>query len=123
VVARRPDWLPAKEHLARSLLGSDPRAAAALWAELAVLSPADPYVLFNHGSTLARFDPLRAVAVLTAATRSDPANADAWNNLGNALLTLGRHDEAVAAYRRCLQIAPDHPVATANLRSLAAPPE
>jgi Flp pilus assembly protein TadD len=88
-----------------------------------VLSPADPYVLFNHGSTLARFDPLRAVAVLTAATRSDPANADAWNNLGNALLTLGRHDEAVAAYRRCLQIAPDHPVATANLRSLAAPPE
>ena len=121
VVARRPDSLSAKEHLARSLLDADPRAAAALWAELVAATPADPYVLFNHGSALARFDPAAAVEVLTAAIAADPTNADASNNHGNALLTLGRHDEAVAAYRRCLQLAPDHPAATANLRALTAP--
>ena len=30
-------------------------------------------------------------------------------------------EPAVAAYRRCLQLAPDHPAATANLRALTAP--
>jgi hypothetical protein len=117
-VARMPDSLAAKEHLARAVVRSDPREAAELWARIAAAAPGDAYVVFNLGSTVARFDAAAAIPLLLRAIALDPANPDAHNNLGNAFLTLGRQDEAIAAYRRCLELAPDHPQAAANLQSL-----
>ena len=117
-VAQIPDSLAAKEHLARAVVRSDPREAAELWAAIAAESPDDAYVVFNLGSTVARFDAEAAVPILARAIALDPANPDAHNNLGNAFLTLGQQDEAVSAYRRCLELAPDHPQATANLQTL-----
>jgi tetratricopeptide (TPR) repeat protein len=117
-VARMPDSLAAKEHLARAVVRSDPREATELWACIAAESPDDAYVIFNLGSTVARFDAAAAIPLLSRAIALDPGNPDAHNNLGNAFLTLGRHDEALSAYRRCLELTPDHPQAAANLQSL-----
>lgn len=120
-VARRPDSLPAREHLARCLVMTSPRESAALWASLLAESPADAYVLFNLGSAVARFDPEQAVGILRAAVAADPANPDAFNNLGGVLVALGRRDDAARAFEACLRIAPAHPQAAANLRGLADP--
>ena len=117
---RMPDSLPAKEHLARALVQTDPEAAAVLWSQVAAASPDDPYVVFNLGSVVARFDPAAAIDLLSRAIALDPKNPDAHNNLGNAFLTLGRHAEAVHAYERCLELSPGHPQAAANLERLGA---
>jgi Flp pilus assembly protein TadD len=115
-----PDSLPAKEHLARALVQTDPQAAAALWAQIAAAAPNDSYVVFNLGSVVARFDPAAAIDLLNRAIALDPGNPDAHNNLGNAFLILGRHAEAMNSYRRCLELAPGHPQAAANLERLGA---
>jgi protein O-mannosyl-transferase len=117
-VARRPESLVAREHLARALLHSDPRESAVLWAALVSQSPEDAHLLFNLGSALARFDPAQAVGILSRAVALDPHNPDAFNNLGNVLLMLDRRDGAARAYRQCLELMPDHPQAAANLRAL-----
>jgi Flp pilus assembly protein TadD len=95
---------------------TDPPAAAAIWSHVAAASPDDAYVAFNLGSAVARFDPAAAIALLDRALALDGKNPDAHNNLGNAFLALGRHAEAADAYRRCLELAPGHPQAAANLR-------
>jgi len=55
--------------------------------------------------------------------RLDPRLADAWVNLGNALLRLDRTGEAVAAYRAALSIAPDNVAARHNLTAALERPE
>lgn len=120
-VVRRPDSLAAREHLARCLAKTSPREAAALWASLLAESPDDGYVLFSLGSAVARFDPEQAVTILRAAVAADPANPDAYNNLGGVLLAIGRRDDAAAAFEACLRITPAHPQAARNLRSLTDP--
>jgi tetratricopeptide (TPR) repeat protein len=117
-VARMPDSLAAKEHLARAVVRSDPRKAAEFWASIAAEAPDDAYVIFNLGSTVARFDADAAIPILARAIALDPGNPDAHNNLGNAFLTLGQQDRAIAAYHRCLELAPGHPQAAANLQAL-----
>jgi protein O-mannosyl-transferase len=117
-VARMPDSLAAKEHLARAVVRSDPRKAAELWVAIAAEAPDDAYVIFNLGSTVARFDADAAIPILSRAIALDPTNPDAHNNLGNAFLTLGQQDRALASYRRCLELAPDHLQAAANLQAL-----
>ena len=119
-VERMPDSLPAKEHLARAIVQTDPEAAALLWSQIAAAAPDDPYVAFNFGSVVARFDPAAAIDLLGRAIALDPKNPDAHNNLGNAFLILGRHAEAMNSYRRCLELAPGHPQAAANLGRLGA---
>jgi tetratricopeptide (TPR) repeat protein len=52
---------------------------------------------------------------LGKAVELEPAYADAFNNLGNALQKQGRLDDAIAAYRRALAIQPGFAGALANL--------
>jgi protein O-GlcNAc transferase len=58
-----------------------------------------------------------AVELLGVATRVQPNNADAWNNLGTALRNTGRVQEAVAAYTRSVE-AQDNALARENLAVL-----
>jgi Tfp pilus assembly protein PilF len=53
-------------------------------------------------------DDARAVELLRPVVAADPRNSDAQLQLGLALLGLGRLDEAEAAFRRTLEIAPDY---------------
>ena len=48
-----------------------------------------------------------AIAQYQKALQIKPDNAEARNNLGNALLQKGRVDEALVQYQKALQIKPD----------------
>ncbi len=55
------------------------------------------------------------VSILEATIAQRPANARAWNNLGNALARAGKTDEAQAALRTALRLKPDFAAAHTNL--------
>lgn len=52
-------------------------------------------------------DEARAVALYEALVADYPRQPRVWLNYGHALRTLGRRDEAVAAYKRCIDLAPE----------------
>jgi DNA-binding SARP family transcriptional activator/TolB-like protein/Tfp pilus assembly protein PilF len=56
---------------------------------------------------------------LRQAVALDPSYSEAWNWLGNSLIAQGRSREAIAAYRRALEIDPLLQPAVLNLASLA----
>ena len=53
-------------------------------------------------------------SAIAAMPDTDPT-ANAWNNMGWALVQLGRHDEAIAAFRKALLLRPVFPLARNNL--------
>ncbi|MEP0765168.1 MAG: tetratricopeptide repeat protein [Fimbriimonadia bacterium] len=54
-----------------------------------------------------RQEKARALEMITRATEMAPEDPDTWELLGDMLADLGRFDEAQAAYKRCLELAPD----------------
>jgi Flp pilus assembly protein TadD len=70
-------------------------------------TPRDSALLrFSLGSEYlkcAEFEP--AIAHLNAAVEKDPVYSAAWKLLGNALAAHGRVDEALAAYRKGIEVA------------------
>lgn len=65
-------------------------------------------------------DPAEAIRQLETIVRLDPANADAFNNLGSLLLATGRPTEAIPRYEACLRLVPDHAAARGNLSTARA---
>jgi len=64
------------------------------------------------------------VAQLQAALAKDPGRADGWALLGRSQMSLGRPNEAAAAFARAVQLAPDEAqwlVQAAEARALATP--
>ncbi len=64
-----------------------------------------------------------ALKQLLVLVHFQPGHVKAWNNLGVAFYELGLGDEAGAAFRRVLELEPDHPAARENLLALEAGPE
>jgi TolB-like protein/Flp pilus assembly protein TadD len=84
-----------------------PETARLLKRALA-LSAHDEDVLNTAGGlTLVTGDGPRAIAIQEELVRRDPLNGAAWDNLGFAYLTFGRHAEAIAALRKSLEVAPN----------------
>ena len=69
----------------------------------------------------------KGLDLLTAATTSNPEDAEAWSNLGNALRCLERHSESVAACQKAVDLHPRdgnaHSNLSAALRCLGRLPE
>jgi tetratricopeptide (TPR) repeat protein len=61
---------------------------------------------------------VEAEAALHAATRIDPAFAEAWYNLGDLLDDQGRSEAAIECLRKAVQVAPDYSDAMFNLALL-----
>jgi YaiO family outer membrane protein len=64
-------------------------------------------------------DTARAVAILRQVVAAEPENADAHLQLGLALLAAGKLDDAEAAFRRTLAIAPSYEDARIGLARIA----
>jgi tetratricopeptide (TPR) repeat protein len=59
-----------------------------------------------------------AIAVYREALAIDPSFADAWHGLAMALSELGRHDEAIEAGKRLVELSPDDTLAHTSLSRL-----
>ncbi|MGB3641446.1 MAG: tetratricopeptide repeat protein [Rivularia sp. (in: cyanobacteria)] len=59
-----------------------------------------------------------AVKTLRLAIKLDPNRADAYDNLGNALVGLGNLDEAIEAYRRAIALYPPEAIAASPHNNL-----
>lgn len=70
------------------------------------------YDLLGRGQTEA------AIAVFRINTEVYPASANTYDSLGEALLTVGRHAEALEAYRYALEIDPGFPSALQAVQRL-----
>jgi arylsulfatase A-like enzyme/Flp pilus assembly protein TadD len=56
-----------------------------------------------------------AIALLESVIAEDDAIIDAYLSLGNKYTQLERHEDAIAAFRRCLELNPDYALAVTNL--------
>ncbi|MGE5338533.1 MAG: PA2778 family cysteine peptidase [Gemmatimonadota bacterium] len=82
----------------------DPRAALPAYDALTRRAPSLLAWIGLGNAAYATRDPARAAIAFGRATRLDPASGDAWNNLANALLALGRRDEARSAALRAIAL-------------------
>ncbi len=96
--------------------------AEALYRRLMQVQPDDPNVQHFLGMLLYQRQRLadrdEAIRLMTASVVADPSVAAWHNNLGNALLEGGAHEEAAAAYQRCSALEPDNVEALSNLGCL-----
>ena len=94
--------------LTRSVVRRDWEGARSDYARAEALSPAssDTLALMAHWSLLATGRVGEAIALLRKATAIDPLNADAWNELGAALLASGDLAQARKVLERSLSLAP-----------------
>ena len=77
----------------------DPRDRLAYFAALARESPEDPRARFGHAHELLRAERhAEAVGELRAYLALAEDEGNAWGRLGEALVALGRRDEAADAY-------------------------
>jgi TolB-like protein/cytochrome c-type biogenesis protein CcmH/NrfG len=94
-------------NLTRSYDMNLPETARLLKHALA-LSANDETVLSAAASlTMVSGDGLRTIAILEELARRDPVNGDAWSSLGFAYIVSGRYADAIAAYRKALELEPD----------------
>ncbi|RFD21524.1 tetratricopeptide repeat protein [Komagataeibacter melaceti] len=117
-----PTSPPARDHAqpagsgeALQLAGRLEEAAEAYRAALAH-TPDDARTLSNYAgvmTALGHFE--QAYELVSRALVLDPTLTDGWCNLGNALLQLQRYDDAIAAYRKCLERNPEHALAISNM--------
>lgn len=106
------DWrqhlqLAVTAHQQGDLLGAAPNYRAAM-AEHEPLRH-HPAILTNYGlAAQAEGNTEEAIVAFRTVTDRTPEDANAWFNLGNALVDQGVGDaEAVAAFRHCLSLRPD----------------
>ncbi len=102
---RNLDWLNADRFYPR-LLETSPNSAKAA---------------YSYGSLrAARGDDAGAIEAYDRAIAVFPAYSEAYHNRGNALVRLGRREEAIASYQECLRFDPGHAGAADNLNRLLA---
>ncbi len=110
--SRRPDSPDTAYNLARVCLAQSDagRAVQVLqpFVDRAEAVPYDLYVLASRAYRLAG-DLSRAVAVLDKAIGHYGVNATLLNALGESYLGLGKTSEALAAFEKSLELAPDQP--------------
>ena len=113
------------ERVQQSVLKGDSATALKIIADAA----ADPINRFRSpevdvnalGYRLLTSDRAAAIAVFRLNVRAFPQSANAWDSLGEALVTNGQHAEGIAAYRKALELSPGFPSAVEALRRLGAP--
>ncbi len=114
-----PAFLEASDHFADLLEAlEDKELQPALEAldEIDRLLPETSFALF-HRAFIARREGSDedAVELYRAAAEKTPQVVPIWSNLGSVLTVQGKREEALAAFRRALEIAPQDPMALEGL--------
>jgi protein O-GlcNAc transferase len=91
------------------------RLGSPAWHAILERCPDDDFALVNLGVTLQRQGyPTLATRLAERAIALRPRSVEAQVNLGSALADLGRFEEAHAAYRRVIELAPSFTGAASN---------
>ncbi len=108
------DALLEQAHAAMALRAYD--RAVALLRQVLELAPDAAVMVQGLGTALAQGgDCANGLCLLELVIPHRPQDPGLWNNLGNTLGRLERHDDAAAAYRRALALRPGHPKALLSL--------
>jgi len=79
----------------------------AAWARLRVIAPAALLAVLGVLTWRESLEYLSHESLWRATLARNPAAAMAWFNLGDTLAKKGRHDEAIASFRRALELRPN----------------
>ena len=119
---------PSLDERVESAVAAGDSAAAARLVEAAAADPANRfrspeadvnalgYRLLRSGNAPA------AIQVFRINADAFPSSANVWDSLGEALLAANRRDEAIAAYRKALELEPEFGSAREALERLGASP-
>jgi len=112
----------ASEHLdalADAIEDADPTEATELLARFEEIHPGTAFGLFHRG-TVARMEGREedAIALFRAAAGQTPKIGAIWNNLGVMHTMRGQRDEALAAFQKTLECAPNDRTALEGLAQL-----
>ena len=103
-----PAYVGAREDYCYLLVEEHDYAAIAEVTRLLAEAPDNPRYRFLHANALMNNDKVEtAIGVLTDLLHDEPHNVQLWLHYGNALRVMGRREEAVQAYRKCLEVQPD----------------
>ncbi|HEX4159017.1 MAG TPA: sulfotransferase [Rhizomicrobium sp.] len=105
-----PDYLGALESYAEALLQRWQHAgiAVAQTARLIAYDPRNSHYRYLHAyATMQTGDLETTIELLVGLLREQPAQAGIWLSYGQALQFLGRREESVQAFRRCLELQPE----------------
>jgi serine/threonine-protein kinase len=96
---------------------SQPAEAAAQYEAAVAMRPSSVEAWHEFGQTLINdlHDPQRALELFEAAVRRSPGDGHMHFHLANVLTTLKRDDQAIASYRRSLELEPDYAIAWCDL--------
>jgi Ca-activated chloride channel family protein len=100
------------------LKAGKPEQALAEYDKAVKALPADPGVHFDRGAALyalSRYDEATQEFLRATEAKNTPLKASAFYNLGNAFFKTDKHEDAIAAYRRALQLDPNDIRAKWNL--------
>jgi spermidine synthase len=82
----------------------------------AALDPHEAYLLGFARASMNRYD--SAIRLMEDSVRREPTNPKAWIGLGNQYRGQSRDADAMAAYRRALEVSPGEPEASAELAEM-----
>jgi tetratricopeptide (TPR) repeat protein len=103
-----PQYIAAREDYAALLIERQAHAAAATQtAHLIAHAPDNAHYRNMHAWAMVNTgDGDSAIEILTELLRENPRQAKAWQMYAQALHFMGRTEESVQAYRRCLELQP-----------------
>ncbi len=105
-----PDYWGARESYAEALLQGWKNAGIALaqTARLIAHEPRNSRYRYLHAyATMQTGNLETTIELLSGLLREQPSHAGLWLSYAQALQFLGRRDESVEAFRRCLELQPD----------------
>lgn len=104
-----PGFVEAREEYAGLLMERRRHVAAAVQTELLLeTAPGNEHYRYSHALTMLRIGNFEAaLQLMTGLVREHPDEPDHWLLYAQTLRYMGRRDNSVKAYRRCLELRPD----------------
>ncbi len=116
----KPDYVPALNNLADIYeLADEQKRARELFEYITKIKPSDPMGFFNLGNHhLRNNNTVEAGSCYKKVLELDSEFHEAYNNIGLILKHVGKYEEAIEYYEKCLEIEPGYQPAIDDLNEI-----